>query len=734
MPEKMRETHLLETRGQPPETPGPETFDAGGHKPAHPSPGDAEAYRFLMERSSDLIFILNRRGQIVFGNNSAMTSFGYSRQEIIGASIARFLTRDSVKKAFFALAQEFLGRPQPKLELEVKSKSGEIRLISVAESSAPIHQDGKMVGIMVTARDITEERRAKLELERSERQYRDLVEKSGIAIVTDDREGNITYFNRRFAEIFGYTAEEMRKKTTWMCVHPNDTEKLRSCHCARVRGKPAPSRYEIRGIRKDGSTIYLEVDAVAVEGGGRLVGTHSYMWDISDRKAVEEKRRESDERFRSIVENSHDAIAIIDDNFRIIYANPESARISGYGQEEIIGRNFTGVFADESKKFVSDLYIRRQKGEPVPSHYEHDMIRKSGEKRRIEISSSVIRNSARKAETLAQFRDITERKRAEEELKLKGQLLDSAHDSIFAIDHEGNFIYVNEAAYKSRGYDRDELMGMNLRELDDPKYAPFVSKRIQEIMEKGSAVFESAHLHKDGSSIPVEVHARLFEQDGRKIILSIISDITKRKQADSELKSTLANLRRIVGATVQAIASAVEARDPYTAGHQRRVADLARSIAKEMGLPQDKIQGIRTAGVIHDLGKLSIPSEILSKPARLSDIEFSLIKTHAEQGYAILKDISFPWPVARIVREHHERMDGSGYPQGLKDDEILIESRILAVADVVEAIASHRPYRPSKGIGAALEEIQTRRAGAYDPDAVDACLRVFEKGYRFPEL
>ena len=171
-------------------------------------------------------------------------------------------------------------------------------------------------------------------------------------------------------------------------------------------------------------------------------------------------------------------------------------------------------------------------------------------------------------------------------------------------------------------------------------------------------------------------------------------------------------------------------KDPYTAGHQRRVSDLARSIATEMRLSADQQDFVRTAANIHDIGKIAIPTEILSKPTKLTELEFSLIKTHAESGYNILKDIEFPWPVADVVLQHHERMDGSGYPQGLKGDDILLEARILAIADVVEAIASHRPYRPAYRIDFALKEISENKGSLYDADAVDACLKLFqEKGY-----
>jgi HD-GYP domain-containing protein (c-di-GMP phosphodiesterase class II) len=204
-----------------------------------------------------------------------------------------------------------------------------------------------------------------------------------------------------------------------------------------------------------------------------------------------------------------------------------------------------------------------------------------------------------------------------------------------------------------------------------------------------------------------------------------VEDITESKKAEEKLRKSL------VG-TIQVISLMLETRDPYTAGHQKRVSSLARSIAQEMNLPNDTIGNIRMAGTIHDIGKLSVPVEILSKPTKLTDIEYSLIKVHPQTGYDILKDVELPSPIAKIVLQHHERLDGSGYPQGLKGEEIILEARIIAVADVVEAIASNRPYRPARGIDAALDEIRKNRGMLYDSAATDACIRIFEeKGFSF---
>jgi response regulator RpfG family c-di-GMP phosphodiesterase len=210
--------------------------------------------------------------------------------------------------------------------------------------------------------------------------------------------------------------------------------------------------------------------------------------------------------------------------------------------------------------------------------------------------------------------------------------------------------------------------------------------------------------------------------------------LNERNEAEKRWERSVEGLEKALSGTIRAMASTVETRDPYTAGHQRRTADLARAIATEMGVSRKEVDGIHMAGLIHDLGKISVPAEILSKPARLNELEFGIIKTHPKVGYDILKPIEFPWPIAEIVLQHHERMDGSGYPNGLRGEDIRLEARILAVADVVEAMASHRPYRPSLGIDKALEEISENKGVVYDAKVVDACLKLFrEKGFKFEQ-
>ena len=227
-----------------------------------------------------------------------------------------------------------------------------------------------------------------------------------------------------------------------------------------------------------------------------------------------------------------------------------------------------------------------------------------------------------------------------------------------------------------------------------------------------------------------------FDEDEIKLLNELSDDLAfgitaLRTRAAHEHHEKI--LKESLEQSIQTIADTVEARDPYTAGHQRRVSELATAIAQEMGLPEEQVNGIHLAAIIHDLGKIHVPAEILAKPGKLSDIEYMLIKTHPRDGYDILKSVKFPWPIADIVLQHHERLDGSGYPQGLKGEQILLEAKIMAVADVVESMMSHRPYRPGLGIDAALEEIALKKGKLFDPAVVEVCIRLFrEQGYVIP--
>ena len=337
--------------------------------------------------------------------------------------------------------------------------------------------------------------------------------------------------------------------------------------------------------------------------------------------------------------------------------------------------------------------------------------------------------------------DITDRKQAEAKLIASEtryrRLFESAKDGILILDAEnGEIVDVNPFLIEMLGYSREELIEKEIWEIGAFKDAVANRDKFIELQQMDYVRYDDLPLETvDGREIDVEFVSNMYLVNQKKVIQCNIRDITVRKHTEKELLETLDRLQKVTGSIIDVIVMAVESRDPYTSGHQKRVSDLAQAIAVEMGLPPEQIEGIRLAGLVHDLGKISIPAEILSTSRKLSEIEYSLIKTHPQHGFDILKDVDFDWPVAQIVYQHHERIDGSGYPRGLKGDDIIIEARIIAIADVVEAMASHRPYRPCLGIDLALDEITSKKGILYDSTAVDICYKLFHKhGYELCDV
>ena len=332
-------------------------------------------------------------------------------------------------------------------------------------------------------------------------------------------------------------------------------------------------------------------------------------------------------------------------------------------------------------------------------------------------------------------RELADRKKAEEAVRKSEEnyrlLFESAGQGILISKGE-TLQLANAALAEISGYPREIITTRPFTSFIHPHdRAMVLDRHLRRLKgETPETDYQFRIVASNGTEKWLQINSRIISWDGGPASLSFITDVTENKRAEEELQRTLENLRKSFATTIQVMVAAVESRDPYTAGHQIRSANLARCIATEMGLPKEKIEGIRMAGSIHDIGKLSIPAEILSKPTKLTNIEFSLIEEHSRKGYEMLKDVESPWPLAEIIYQHHERMDGSGYPRNLKGDDILMEARIMAVSDVVESMASHRPYRPTLGIEAALEEIQKNKGILYDNTVADACLRLFrEKGF-----
>ncbi|MDH5299360.1 MAG: CBS domain-containing protein [Desulfobulbaceae bacterium] len=336
----------------------------------------------------------------------------------------------------------------------------------------------------------------------------------------------------------------------------------------------------------------------------------------------------------------------------------------------------------------------------------------------------------------------------EEKTAYLDNILRSSLDyGIIAADLNLRVIYFNPGAELILGIPADQVLGQDIRTLHSNTNG--LLARLQEVLHSisnGERVAFIIERHREERKQYLNARASGIIDKQKKLAgyFLMISDITNRKEAEEALRNAhddleqrveirTRELAKAMNGTIEAIALTVEMRDPYTSGHQRRVADLAAAIARRLGHTLDKIEGVYMAGLLHDIGKIRVPSGILCHPGQLTEAEYAIIKPHPEVGYNILKGIDFPWPLADIVLQHHERLDGSGYPQGLTGDRILPKAKILTVADVVEALSSHRPYRPALGIDRAIEEITANRGTLYDPEAVDACVALFTKdNYVFP--
>ncbi len=303
------------------------------------------------------------------------------------------------------------------------------------------------------------------------------------------------------------------------------------------------------------------------------------------------------------------------------------------------------------------------------------------------------------------------------------ELLDALPFFALLVDSKHRVLFANKAVAKQAGKTRADVLGkccpLVVHQQGDPvRECPLV-----EAVERQCAVERQFYDEAQGVWLNSAVYpTQLKTDENDTIYFHLAYDVTARRQAEEELRRSFVKLNRITNAVIRALTVTVEKRDPYTAGHQQRVSSLAQSVATHMGLSPMVVEGIRVAGLVHDIGKIAVPIEILSKPGKISEYEFQIIKAHPEVGHEIIKEIEFPWPVADIVLQHHERINGSGYPRGLSGDDILLEARILAVADVIEAMTSHRPYREALGREEAIKEIVMHKGTLYDAEVVEACV------------
>ncbi|MCD6407528.1 PAS domain S-box protein [bacterium] len=544
--------------------------------------------------------------------------------------------------------------------------------------------------------------------------------------------GKLLFCNESFTKIFGYKMEELIGKDVLSLISPSSRKKIKE----KIE-KMEEKEYEAIGLKKDGETFIGMFRGRNINYKGKVLNMVSVR-DITEEKENKEKLEKNQKFLQGIFDTIEAFLVILDSEGRIVKINKKFETLTGIPEKKIIGKFYTDVFVIEEEKSIFEEIFYRVISGMVPVKDESSLITKNGEERIILWSNSAITNE--KGEVIFVVRtgiDITNERKYFQKVKESEEkyrtLAETILDGIVIIDFDGNIIFANRTAAEMFGFKNvKEILKRNIFEFICEDFKEKAESDMKLVFEnKGGFLVEYRMRDREGVEFWIEGIGKKIHFEGKDVDLLCLRDITDRKLAEESLKISLSKTKYLLSQTVTALSTTIGERDPYTAEHQKRVASLATAIAKEMGFSENLIEGIRIAALLHDIGKISIPAEILSKPRKLTEIEMNMVKNHPREGVEIIKFIEFPWPIHKIILQHHERLNGSGYPEGLKGDEILLEARILAVADVVEAMSSHRPYRPALGIEKALEEIKKNKGILYDPDVVDACIRVFEKGFKF---
>jgi PAS domain S-box-containing protein/putative nucleotidyltransferase with HDIG domain len=692
--------------------------------------------RLLLDNASEGIAIIQDEVMKLV-NPILLKRTGYSEHELTSRPFLDFVHPDDrqmvAERHFRRLKGEEVSSGY---RFRTISKHGDTRWVDV--KTLLIDWDGRPA-VLAFLTDITESKRTREELAGLSGVFRIATE--GISIV--DLDGTIRDTNEAALKFYGQ--EDKRNVVgknilDFITLEQNQKERaLASMQGALESGYVPETEYEI--AIPDGRRLAVAVSGTLIrDDSGNPKAFVALFRDITERKRAEDTLRTSERRYRLLAMNVSDAIWVTDMNMRPTYLSPSYTRLTGYSQEEALARSAAETLTPASLKVATESFARalaaeREGEKDLVSNLpplELEMLCKDGTTIWVASTVSFIRDAdGRPVEVMGILRDITARKRADE---LFAALATSSPVGIYIVS-DRKFQFVNPQAEKYFGYSQDEILGMDPLQLVIPEDKNRVrGNAVRMLKGESSTAYEYRIVARSGEIRWVTETVSSIQYQGKRATLGNFMDTTDQQEVKERLEESLDKLQRTIEGTVQAIALTVESRDPFTAGHQRRVAQLAGAMAQEMGFSSEGVRVVRIAGLVHDIGKVCIPSEILSKPGQLSKIEFSLIETHCQVGHDILKTVQFPWPIADMVIQHHERIDGSGYPSGLHEDEILMEARILAVADVVEAMTSHRPYRPAPGIDEALEEISRNSGRLYDADAVYACLKLFrEKGFAFDD-
>jgi len=577
-------------------------------------------------------------------------------------------------------------------------------------------------------------------LERELQDFKLIVDSSPIIIFYKDLDGRLIRVNKTFAEALKMSEDELLGKTVFD-IYPATMAQAMTNDDHEVLKTGCPKLNIVEQYESASGTRWVQTDKIPIlDENGVAVGLLGFAQDITERKQAEEALRQSEVKYRTVLEQIEEAYYEVDLAGNLTFFNDATCRQLGYSIEELMGMNYRVYTSKDDMQRVYETFSQVYRtGKPITG-FLVCRIRKDGTQLFTENSALPLQDKDGKIVGFRGVaRDITKRLQAEESLRTSEAqyrlLSEHTTDTVWLMDMNLKTKYTSPSSKRLLGFTQQELMEMPLEKYLVPDSLRLASEVFFKELPRVEAdpdynpifTMELEYYCKNGTTLWAENKFNLIrDENGKPVsILGETRDITKRREAEKKLEQSLAALEKTMSDTVIAIAKMVEMKDPFTAGHQIRVAQLASAMAQKMNLTKEQVTYLNTAAIIHDIGKIYVPSDILSKPGKLGAIEFQIIQTHVQGSYDILKKIDFSGPIAQIVYQHHERIDGSGYPRALKGPDILPEAKILIVADVVEAMSSHRPYRAALGIEKALEEITLNRGKLYDEAAVDACLELF---------
>lgn len=666
------------------------------------------------------IFMHDEKGCIVRANRAYAERAGVPVTNLTGKVYWKLFP---VRDAAFPVEADATGDT----EFELPISQDEVFLVRSVGASAGLPSSWRLH----IFQDITALKQAEAAARASAQVAGSIVESSRATIVAVDRDRRIVEFNPAAERAFGYRRDEvLGKHVNMLYADPVAGDAVREAVLER-----AGAVVEVVNRRKTGELFTcLLAAALLRDAEGKVLGVAGASLDVTERKEAEAKIKAALAELELMIENAPAGLAVVRDRV-IERVNRRFAEMLGYDRRELVGRSTELIYPGrtEFEKLGSDAYPELAAGRIYQTTLQFK--RKDGSLFWAHLAGRAAGEGQERGKSIWVADDITERQTLDEgvrrrEAHFRG-LVENSGDVLVTVNAEGTVKYESPAILHMLGYRDTERVGRSSFELvhpDDLAKLEGIYRRILQ-GEARQVTVEFRVRHRDGSWRIVEATAcGVFESEGEKVGIANLRDVTERRLAEQRFQEGMED-------AIAAMAAAVESRDSYTAGHQRDVSGLAMAIARELGLEAERVRGLRLAALVHDIGNLQVPGEILVKPGKLNALEYAFVRSHAQAGHDILKGVDFPWPVAEIVLQHHELLDGSGYPRALKGNEILFEARILAVANVVAAMSAQRSYRPSAGIEAALAEITKGRGAKYDPLAVDACVRLIrEHRYTFDKL